>query len=104
MRRDGEETLRPSGCGLSSFSLLLNPYSPRSIVKNLNEHVRVPCRDYVQEETNYDIERFDGRFGVSGLDCGPISWSNYQRLFPPPEPVCFQQRLFSSVFTVRDDS
>ena len=82
--------------------LITNPYSLRLVVKNLNEYVRVACRDYVQEEANYDIERFDGRFGVSGLDCGPISWSNYKRLFPPPEPVCFRQCLFSSVFTVRD--
>lgn len=45
--------------------------------------------DYVQDEVNYDVERFDARFELSAMDLDPITWINYKQYFPSTESVIF---------------
>ena len=44
-------------------------------------------RDYVQEEANVDLARFDGEYEVHELDLEPITWSNYKKILPKDVPV-----------------
>jgi len=43
--------------------------------------------DYVQQEANVDVARFDGEYEVHELDLESITWSNYKTFLPKDVPV-----------------
>lgn len=77
--------------GAQTFSVSQRSVAFKIVIFKM--HVLVVRSDYVQDEVNYDVERFDARFELSAMDLDPITWTNYKQYFPSTESVICRRHV-----------